>query len=400
MKILYISNEYPPETGNGGIGTYTWHAAHALADLGHEVHVLCRSEKSISTDTHQQKVHVHRRPPGVYPLPSGKLWYPLRMLSYVTIPHALDRLAWAVQVRSALESLPLDFDIIESPECGAEGYFVRTTKKTKHVVRLHTPWTMVKKLDSLRERYLDTRLIGAMERSTARQAALVVSPSKALAAQITNNWRLSTAPQVLPNPLALRDFSLRHGQEWIFVGRIERRKGVHTLLDAYEKASHHQELPRLRLVGRAFGIGSKGRSYESQIRTQLQQPSLRDRVEWIEGAPQDRIRGFLRESSVAFVPSLWENCPYSCLEAMATGCAIVASEVGGLPEIITNESDGLLAPPEDPDTLADIMLQLARNPFLAQKLGENGRATISRRFDSAIVGNLLETAYLQLVEAA
>src|ERR1700722_14186708 len=61
MKIALLSFEYPPETGYGGIGTYTWYQARALVKLGHEVHVLAGSSEPIplTTRTHDG-VHVHR----------------------------------------------------------------------------------------------------------------------------------------------------------------------------------------------------------------------------------------------------------------------------------------------------------------------------------------------------
>ena len=80
MNILYISNEYPPETGYGGIGTYTVHIAEGMAARGHSVHVLCRSQSTEVFTVKQHGVVVHRTPPGVYPLPSQRMYYPLRKL--------------------------------------------------------------------------------------------------------------------------------------------------------------------------------------------------------------------------------------------------------------------------------------------------------------------------------
>jgi len=118
MKILYISNEYPPETGYGGIGTYTMHCAEGMAARGHLVHVLCRSLSAEAFTIEQNGVMVHRTSPGVYPLPSHRIFYPVRMLCYKAIPHGLSRLAWARQVYAAyqgLVALKEKFDIIEYP---------------------------------------------------------------------------------------------------------------------------------------------------------------------------------------------------------------------------------------------------------------------------------------------
>lgn len=393
MKILYISNEYPPQTGNGGIGTYTFHMAAEMARRGHRTHVICRSVSGNAEDFREGTLTVHRTPAGTYPLPSSRMWYPVRALSYRAIPHFLDRLAWASQVRKRIDSLGIAFDIVESPECGAEGYFVQAAQSVTHIVRLHTPWTMVKGLDNIQESRLDTRLIGAVERSTARHATLVTAPSEAMAQRLKSTWRLRTTPTIVPNPLPHAQFAQASGDHWAFIGRVEYRKGVHVLLDAYEKALSQTSLPRLRLVGRPYGHFGKTQSYEQVIRQKLKNPALQSKVEWIEGTDSQGVRDILTGSWAVFLPSLWENCPYSCLEAMAAGCAVVASDSGGFPEIITSGSDGTLVSPEDSDALADTMVEMARHPDRARQLGIQATRTIRERFDSTIVGDQMEELY-------
>jgi glycosyltransferase involved in cell wall biosynthesis len=97
------------------------------------------------------------------------------------------------------------------------------------------------------------------------------------------------------------------------------------------------------------------------------------------------------------VPSLYENFPYTCLEAMACGCAVIASAVGGIPEIITNEVDGVLVPPGSPEALAGAILRLLSDPMLRRRLGERARATISARFNREAICAQTVQAYRAVV---
>jgi len=78
----------------------------------------------------------------------------------------------------------------------------------------------------------------------------------------------------------------------------------------------------------------------------------RERIQFIGAVPRMSLPDLYRSAAVCVVPSLYENLPYTCLEAMACGCATIGSNVGGIPEIITDGVDGRLVPPADADGLA------------------------------------------------
>src|SRR5687767_10025275 len=118
MKVLFLSFEYPPETGFGGIGTYTWYQARALVKLGHEVHVLAGATRSTSLRAEgHDGVRVYRfRTDGflmraLRPLDKYRLWW---------TKNRLENALSMYRGLSALERLHR-YDLIEMPECGAEG---------------------------------------------------------------------------------------------------------------------------------------------------------------------------------------------------------------------------------------------------------------------------------------
>lgn len=399
MKILYISNEYPPDTGFGGIGTYTKYAAEGMAGLGHNVHVICRSE---SGEAHTQKdgaVVVHRVGAGTYPLPAGRAWYPLRKACRALVPHLLIRLAWARQVSAALASLHKSgerFDIIEFPECGAEGLCLAKRQGAKTVVRLHTPWSMVAKLDSVRETGADRLLIAHVERTAARAADAPTSPTRALASLLQKRWRINTAT-VFPNPIPASRYEATLGNDWIYVGRVERRKGVHVLLAAYSNLCKSVDPPVLRIVGRPYGPWERGIEYGNYIEKLIHKLNASQKIEWIRGTSHDTVRTLLSRSAVAVFPSLWENLSYSCLEAMASGCAVVASACGGFQEIIAHGDNGMLFPAGDSEELTRTLYRLLMHDAARRQLGTAGRAWVSSHCDTSVVAPQIESLYKSLL---
>ena len=95
---------------------------------------------------------------------------------------------------------------------------------------------------------------------------------------------------------------------------------------------------------------------------------------------RDDISALTADLSVAVLPSLREAQGISILEAMARCRPVVASAVGGIPEVITSGVDGLLVPPASPLALADALIALAQSPSLRSRLGAAGRATVVSRF--------------------
>lgn len=409
---MFISNEYPPETGYGGVGTYTRYMAEVFAKNGHDVHVICRVENNTGqtaedvknrikstllrkhrTDSEEGQhrpvnlndVIVHRISVGPYPLPTQKIYYPLRMLCYKTIPQALHRLAWAKSAWEEYKKLSESghFDIIEYPDCGAEGYYFRYYLPC--VVRLHTPWTVVRKLNKIHEHPLDRIFQSYLERFSIKKARKITSPSHSLAAYLKHRWGLGPV-NVYPNPIRAKEFSaLPRGDTWLYTGRIEHNKGVHILIQAYAQVSAQRQTPRLILVGRPYGRLPNGKLYGECIRKLIEEKRLQKKVTWVSGVPHDEIAGYLRGASVAFFPSYWENFPYTCLEAMAAGVPPVASDCGGYREMIENEISGRLFEAGDIKALVRVMNQLLNSPESLKEMGARARIRVKTTFESSIV---------------
>ena len=105
-----------------------------------------------------------------------------------------------------------------------------------------------------------------------------------------------------------------------------------------------------------------------------------DRVIWIDQIPRENLLEHYQHSSVCVVPSIWENYPYVCLEAMACAKPVIASDIGGLSTMIRHGENGLLFSPGSSRQLAQSLTYLLNNPQLIPRLGQAARKTIEERY--------------------
>src|SRR5690349_2832425 len=140
MTFGLLSFEYPPETGFGGIGTYTWYHARALARLGHRVHVLAGlKETSSLRTTEHDGVMVHRY------RPEGRMMRAFDRLGQYKCWWTRQRLENGWSMYHALKDLMgrYHFDVLEMPECGAEGYLINYLVRIPTVIRFHSPSRLI-----------------------------------------------------------------------------------------------------------------------------------------------------------------------------------------------------------------------------------------------------------------
>ena len=111
----------------------------------------------------------------------------------------------------------------------------------------------------------------------------------------------------------------------------------------------------------------------------------------------ENVFSVLLTADVFVLPSLHESSPNALIEAMAVGIPCVASDVGGIVDLIANEENGLRVPPEDPETLASALHRVLTDADFAAVLGQNARTTIQQKFDSTESMQRLEAIYQQLI---
>ncbi len=178
---------------------------------------------------------------------------------------------------------------------------------------------------------------------------------------------------------------------FIYVGRLEPVKGVDLVLQA-------ATLLRSALPGGApawsltlAGDGSQRAALEAQAHAL----GLADRVRFL-GTRQD-VANLLSSNDVLVLPSRWEGMPNVALEAMACGLPVIATAVGGTPEVVAHRETGILVPPEQPLALAQAMAVLLADASLREKMGQAGRRRVETEFSIDTAVARTEALYRELL---
>ncbi len=112
---------------------------------------------------------------------------------------------------------------------------------------------------------------------------------------------------------------------------------------------------------------------------------------------REDVPALLQATDILAITSLSEGSPLNLFEAMAAGCSVVATRVGGIPELLEHERTGLVVRPADPEAIADGLLRLVRDPVLRERLGEAARTEAACRFDVRHTVRAFERRYAALV---
>ncbi len=360
MKVAIISREFPPLTHVGGIGTYAAAAAKLLADHGHEVHVICNGP---ITERHSvEGVQVHRVAMLNHHFPASRIYYPYRAWYRARLPHYLDAMTWA---RTAADYVGRNpdfnaFDVCEYPETMGEGALLTWNPESENrprlVCRIHSGWT-----DDSGSNSQERRLLLSLQQKACERADILVSPSAYMAGHYTREiLRVRKPVKISRNPAVLWnqpiDWTAKSAEHLLYVGRIEHRKGLQILLDALEIMGSESEGLTLRVVGEMHPS-----KRESDLRSMDQFRHCLEthasgkngfRLEYAGPCGHADLYHHFDWAGISIIPSLMENYPYVALEAISRGCYILASDVGGLPEIVKSRERGELFEPENRAQLA------------------------------------------------
>jgi glycosyltransferase involved in cell wall biosynthesis len=152
----------------------------------------------------------------------------------------------------------------------------------------------------------------------------------------------------------------------LFVGVLERYKAVDVLADAWRLAAPRIPDATLHLVGRGTL-----RAVPERLVAEL---PLQTR--WTESLPTPEVARALDETTVLVLPSRSEGLGRIVVEAFCRGRGVVASRVGGIPDLVTDGENGVLVPPEDPAKLAEALVRVLSDRALAERLGSTGRIRV------------------------
>ncbi len=171
----------------------------------------------------------------------------------------------------------------------------------------------------------------------------------------------------------------------LYVGRIERAKGVYELLDAWVRVLAHCPDARLTLIGEDRTGGS--------VHRQVQSLGIDGSVTLTGPLPSHQVADMMRRSRIFCLPSHNEGTPVCIMEALSCGLPVVATRVGGIPDVVEHEKTGLLVAKGNVQGVADALLSLFRDPSRCVQMGKEARAFADTHLDIARTANRLVELY-------
>lgn len=407
MRVCLVSREVAPFYG-AGIGTYVASMARAWAEAGHEAHVLTEPHAGIDR--------------------SGT-WEPhwqarFRRVRFHVVPQAEVRralggkgpgfLRYSRAACDVLERLHEEhrFDYVEFPEYWAEGLFALRARRRGAfegvvvALRLHSPTDLCRELNG---EPMDEPEIASLVESEYEAMALadaLVSPTRALLEIVTGRLGdRAPAGFVVPYPFFCESPGSGGVEEGrsetctsvLFVGRLERRKGVDLLVEAGQRLLSDGADARFRLIGGDTRTGPGGASMRVWLESRID-PRWHDRFEFAGPMPRERVQAAMREATVCCFPSLWENFPNVCLEAMSLGACVVGSDAGGMSEIIKDGVSGLLFRSGDVGDLAAALGCAISNDDLRRRICAAAPARVRERCDPGLIVQGMEALVAGLAE--
>jgi glycosyltransferase involved in cell wall biosynthesis len=207
--------------------------------------------------------------------------------------------------------------------------------------------------------------------------------------------------RVVPLGISLEGYVLRpHERSDVFtigyLARIAPEKGLHILADAYRKLRQRPGIGKSRLIAAGY-LAPEHQKYLDDIKAGLQRDGLERDFEYRGEVDRAQKIDFLRSVDVFSVPAAYKEPKGIFLfEAMATGVPVVQPNHGAFPEVLRRTGGGILVEPDNPDALADAMLELWRDPERARRLGEAGAEGVREHYTVDRMAAAAEQVYTEL----
>ncbi len=365
MRIVVVSGIWPPDPG--GPASHAPALADFLAERGHTVEVVTTADAPPARRSYSVAWAPRRSP-----LRHARTAFLVRTAArHADVVYATSMVRRAA-IGARLARRPLVVKLV------SDEVFERATRGGRYAGTLDE---FQRVRGDLRARFLR-----ATRNAAVRSARHVFCPSAYLR-DVALGWGLDASrSSVLPNPApepshlpdraALREELALEGNVLAFAGRLGPQKDVGTLLDALV----HVPAVTLAIAG------------DGPERAALQQRAgelgLDGRVRFLGSVPRDTVLRLFRAADASVLPSAWENFPHTVVEALAVGCPVIATAVGGVPEVVVDGENGLLVSARDAQALAAAIARFFSDDDLRERLAGAAARSVAGYSEEAVFATI------------
>lgn len=387
MRILMLSWEYPPNN-IGGLSKHVYNLSQELSKLKHEVHVITCEEGTSPLHEKDNGVWVHRVAPYNIDTTDFAKWVMhlnfamieeatrlIREVGRFDIIHAHDWLA-----TYAAKSLKWSFNsplvcTIHATEQGRNNGI--KTELQRYIS--NAEWLLT---------YESWKTIVCNENMKNEVVELFKTPEE-------NIW-------IIPNGISTERFNMPFDEESfrskyasseekiiLFLGKHSYQKGIHLLIEAIPEVISSYSKVKFLIVG-------KGPMTE-ELQDRISCMNLEHKVIFTGYLEEDEKIKLYRVSDIAVVPSIYEHFGTTALEAMAANCAVLASDIGGLSEIVEHKQNGLKFICGVRESLRDNLLELLNDENLIEKFKKSGKKEVDKRYSWYNSAKITEQLYKTVI---
>ena len=354
MRVVVVTGIWPPDAG--GPASHAPALADFLHGHGHEVEVVTTADLAPMPEAYRVTWVSRRLPPGVRHTRAALAI--ARRAATCDVVYATSMVRRAA-LGAALARRPLVVKLV------SDEVFERATRSGRYAGTLDE----FQRVGGARVRVLRWARNAAL-----RRARRVFCPSAYLR-DVALGWRLDPGRvSVLPNPAPavpplpsreeLRAELALDGAVLAFAGRLGPQKALVVALQAVAS-----------VPGVTLAIAGDGPDRPA-LERRAWELGLADRARFLGSVPRESVLRLFRAADAAVLSSAWENFPHTVVEALAVGCPVIATAVGGVPEVVRDDENGLLVHPGDPEALARAIRRFFDDEELRLRLAEAAPASV------------------------
>ena len=367
----------------GGVAKYTWQLATGYAKDGHSVHILTKAE--IRSNFNEKNIYLHKIPECEFYLPEIES-YP------ITKKNIVHSYSSYMAIKDLNEKY--NFDIIEAPTWDFEGVVPAKLLDIPVITRLQTP--MLKAAET--QKWVindDIKLASDFERCQFALSSGIIAISENIKDTIAGMYGINFSNMLIQTIFLGVEASTgvpkkksdNHIINILFVGRLERRKGIHILLEIIPEILNRYSNVAFTLVGDDTIPDESGVPYKSSFLNKHSKDNFANRVKFKGKVDNNELKECYQNCDIFVSPSLYESFGIIFIEAMRYGKPVIGGKAGGMQEIIVDGETGFLAEPNNSDDLKNKLVSLIEDQDLRNKMGEKAYERYNLLFTPEVMCN-------------
>lgn len=362
MTPLFLPNHV------GGLEIATYNIASILSERNHEVHIITSLDVGLPKENMENGFYVHRIP---------TLEMPILRTSFFSIGSLL-----------VIKKIDPDLIHIQTIFLGFAGLLIKMLIHKPYIVYGHGS-----------DVYLSWRFKRILSKYILKSADAVVALTQYMKRELQKSSNKHIF--VIPNGIILEKFDditgnnlrdklkLKDKKMILFVGSLRPVKGVRYLIDAMEFLVEKNKNISLVLVGDGED--------RDDLKDLVKGYNLDEHVIFVGRVSDEEVPEYMAAADIFVLPSLSEGFGIVLLEAMASGLPIIATNIAGISEMVTDGENGFLVEPKNPEEIADRIMKLLEDDALREIISHNNKEK-SKQFSWSQVVDMIESVYMNVLK--